>query len=169
MLNPSAPKRQMFKTPTESFAHRTLRRGACLVWTGAVKDTGYGAMWDGERVVRPHRWAYEAANGTIPAGVDIDHICGNRLCCEPAHLRLASRKQNMENLRHLRANNTSGVRGVSWTPRERKWRGRVKHHYREYSAGYYDTREEAEVATIALRLQLFTHSVEAPLEERSAA
>lgn len=135
MQEHSKPKRQMFKTPQESFNHRTRWLDGCLVWTGAVKDTGYGALWDGHRVVRPHRWAYEQANGPIPAGVDIDHSCGNRLCCNAAHLRVATRKQNMENLVHLNANNRSGARGVSLSTKTGKWRGRVKHHYREYSAG----------------------------------
>lgn len=150
--------RKAYATPEASFAARTERRGTCLIWTGAVRDSGYGAMWDGARVVRPHRWAYEREHGPIPAGVDIDHICGNRACCETTHLRVATRKQNMENLTTLYANNTSGVRGVSWDPRYHKWRVRVKHNYREVWGGYFDTIEAAEARAIAIRNGLFTHN-----------
>lgn len=152
-------KRIAYKTPTESFNARTVRQGECLIWTGAVKDTGYGAMWDGKRVIRPHRWIYEQANGPIPAGTDIDHICGNRVCCEVAHLRVTTRKQNMENLNHVNANSKTGIRGVHKNSRGGKpWRVRVKHNYVEYHGGSYDTLAEAESAAIALRNKLFTHN-----------
>lgn len=152
-------KRISYKTPQESFTARTVRQGPCLIWTGAVKDTGYGAMWDGQRVVRPHRWIYEQAHGPIPAGADIDHICGNRTCCEVSHLRVTTRKQNMENLTRANANSETGVRGVHRNTRSGKpWRVRVKHNYREYNGGYFDTIAEAEAAAIELRNRLFTHN-----------
>ncbi|MBF6671585.1 HNH endonuclease [Glutamicibacter sp. FBE19] len=148
-----------YKTPTESFNARTVRQGECLLWAGAVKETGYGAMWDGERVVRPHRWIYEQANGPIPEGADIDHVCGNRVCCEISHLRVTTRKQNMENLTHVNANSSTGVRGVHKNTKGGKpWRVRVKHNYVEYNGGYYDSLEEAETAAIELRNKLFTHN-----------
>lgn len=149
-------KRIAYKTPTESFEARTVRQGACLIWTGAVKDTGYGAMWDGQRVVRPHRWIYEQTHGPIPARMDVDHICGNRTCCEISHLRATSRKQNMENLTRVNANSTSGIRGVHKAGD--RWRVRVKHHYQEHYGGAFDTISEAEAAAIALRNKLFTHN-----------
>lgn len=150
--------RRMFKSPEESFAHRTIRQGECLVWTGAVKDNGYGAMWDGKGVIRPHRWAYEREHGPIPAGSDIDHVCGNRRCCELTHLRVTTRKQNMENLRGPNTGSRSGVRGVHWDPKSKNWRVRVKHNYREYRGGNYATVAEAEQAAIELRNKLFTHN-----------
>lgn len=158
MNDGTKPKRIVCKTPEESFAFRTERRGDCLIWTGAVKDTGYGAMWDGSRVVRPHRWAYEQHHGPIPAGTDIDHICGVRVCCEITHLRVATRKQNMENLRTLNSNNASGARGVSWDRTSKKWRVRVKHNYREVYGGLFDNVEDAQARAIELRDQLFTHN-----------
>lgn len=159
MQERTKPKRQMFKSPHESFAARTERRGSCLIWIGALRPNGYGVIWDGERVVRVHRWAYEQANGPISKGMDIDHSCGNRACAETTHLRPASRKQNMENLVHVNANSKTGVRGVHRNTRGGKpWRVRVKHNYREYVGGYFDTVEEAEVAAIELRNKLFTHN-----------
>lgn len=150
--------RRMCKTPMESFTTRTERRGDCLVWTGALRPNGYGVIWDGHRVARVHRWAYQQFVGPIPDGADIDHICGNRACCEPAHLRPTTRKQNMENLTVLYPVNTSGVRGVSWDGRYSKWRVRVKHNYVERWGGYFDTLAEAEAKAIELRNELFTHN-----------
>lgn len=152
-------KRIAYKTPQESFNARTVRQGECLVWAGAIRPNGYGVMWDGQRVVRVHRWAYEQANGPIPEGADIDHICGNRACAEASHLRVTSRKQNMENLTRPNRNSPAGVRGVHRnTSGGKPWRVRVKHNYREYNGGYYDTIAEAEAAAIELRNKLFTHN-----------
>lgn len=36
--------------------------------------------------VRAHRFAYELFVGPIPSGYDIDHVCRNRRCVNPAHL-----------------------------------------------------------------------------------
>lgn len=150
-------KRQMYKTPQASFAARTTRDdNGCLLWTGATRPNGYGVIWDGERVTRAHRWAWEQKHGPIPDGMDLDHICGNRACVDHTHLRPTTRKQNMENLRRANINSPSGVRGVH--PEGSRWRVRVKHHYREYYGGTFDTVAEAETAAIALRNSLFTHN-----------
>ena len=153
-----APIRSMTGSVEESFSARTEWQGDCLIWTGAVHDNGYGIIWDRKRVTRAHRWAYEREHGPIPDGKDIDHICGNRLCCNVKHLRVTSRKQNMENFTTLNTNNTSGARGVSRDKDGKRWRVRVKHNYREYRGGVYDTVEEANEAAIALRNKLFTHN-----------
>lgn len=152
------PIRAQTRTAEESFHVHTEWQGECLVWTGAIHENGYGIIWDRKRVVRAHRWAYEQGHGAIRNGKDIDHICGNRLCCNVKHLRVTSRKQNMENLTTLNVNNRSGVRGVGRTKDGKRWRVRVKHNYREYFGGEYDRLEDAESAAIALRNKLFTHN-----------
>ena len=150
--------RRAYPTPEAAFAARTRWDGSCLIWTGAIKDTGYGAMWDGKRVVRPHRWNWEREHGTIPPGTDLDHTCHNRACVNLDHLRPTSRKQNMENLAGPYRGSVSGVRGVSRCPRTGKWRVRVKHNYREYPGGLFVDLADAERAAIALRNRLFTHN-----------
>ena len=41
-----------------------------------------------------HRVAYEAANGPIPEGMTVDHICRVRRCINPDHLRLLTNVEN---------------------------------------------------------------------------
>ncbi|GAB3042143.1 hypothetical protein [Sediminivirga luteola] len=52
------------------------------------------------------------------------------------------------------------VRGADWSKKSNKWRARLKHNYREYVAGYFDTVAEPEQAIIDLRNKLFTHNDE---------
>lgn len=163
-----APIRKMSKTPEASFANHTEWQDDCLIWTGAVHDNGYGIIWTGKRLMRAHRWAYEQEHGPIERSTDVDHICGNRLCCNIDHLRVATRKQNMENYTVLSAKNKSGYRGVSRNKRDTGWRVRVKHNYREYFGGDFKDLEEANAAAIALRNKLFTHNDRDRIEEAPA-
>jgi hypothetical protein len=41
-----------------------------------------------------HRFAYEFVHGKIPAGLEIDHLCGNKLCVNPQHLELVTHQEN---------------------------------------------------------------------------
>lgn len=60
----------------------------CWEWTGSRTKAGYGKVsWKG-RLVYVHRLVYELLEGPIPEGLQIDHICRNRACANPDHLRL---------------------------------------------------------------------------------
>lgn len=72
----------------------------CWIWQGAPDSSGYARIAldrEGENVPRigVHRLAYELTSGEIPAGMDIDHQCNNTLCCNPKHLKVATRRENV--------------------------------------------------------------------------
>ena len=146
-------------TPAERFDQKTDKSGECWTWQGTVHpETGYGSFWDGARVVLAHRYAYALVHGAIPSGAQIDHKCHARSCVNPSHLRLASNKENCENLGGVRVDNRCGARGVGLNKRTGKYRARVTHEGREHYAGEFVTVEEAAAAAKALRLRLFTHN-----------
>jgi len=65
----------------------------CLVPTShKLNKDGYfrKQFWvNGKPVSRMyHRHKWEEANGTIPEGYEIDHMCKNRACCNIDHLQL---------------------------------------------------------------------------------
>jgi hypothetical protein len=64
----------------------TVDASGCWVWAGARNDNGYGRVKIQGRKQYAHRVAYVAANGPIPPGFQIDHLCRNRACINPAHL-----------------------------------------------------------------------------------
>lgn len=66
----------------------------CWVWLRG-KCQGYGYFWNGRSHVRAHRFAYEHCIGPIPAGRELDHVCRNRACVNPAHLEPVPGRENI--------------------------------------------------------------------------
>jgi hypothetical protein len=61
---------------------------SCWRWTAAVDADGYGSCrgLDG-KTVQVHRLVYTLLVGEISEGLDLDHACRTRRCCNPGHLR----------------------------------------------------------------------------------
>ena len=125
----------------------------CWEWTGYCERNGYGRY----HKYLVHRVAYELSTGESPGDLLVDHICRNRVCVNPAHLRLATAKQNAQN-QSLARNNTSGFTGVYFNKCSRKWRAHLFHNGRRINLGYFKTVEAAYEARIVKERELFTHS-----------
>jgi hypothetical protein len=67
---------------------------ACWPWVKSTASHGYGQTWDGTTVRLAHRVAYTLCLAPIPEGMTVDHVCRNKRCCNPEHLRLLSNADN---------------------------------------------------------------------------
>jgi hypothetical protein len=63
---------------------------ACWLWTGATADDDYGFYWN----CYAHRLAYTALHGTVPAELDLDHLCRTPSCIRPDHLEPVPSREN---------------------------------------------------------------------------
>src|SRR5215207_9829672 len=68
---------------------------ACWMWAGSRQSKGYGQVRREGRNLLAHRAAYEAVNGPIPEGLELDHLCRNRLCYRPTHLEAVTHQVNV--------------------------------------------------------------------------
>lgn len=80
----------------EKFVNRT---DTCWLWTGAKNPNGYGVFRVGRLQSGVHRWAWQWAHGAIPNGLEVHHTCHVRLCVNPTHLAIMTRRQNLQNRR----------------------------------------------------------------------
>jgi hypothetical protein len=67
----------------------------CWIWTGTISSQGYGQFERSGKRYRAHRAFYEEIKGSIPFGLEIDHLCRNRACVNPTHLEAVSRRTNI--------------------------------------------------------------------------
>lgn len=77
-----------------------------------------------------------------PAGMQVDHINGNKLDNRRENLRLASNAENCRAARERKVY-TNPYRGVSWKAANRKWQAAVCSDGKRKYLGLFDTPEEA--------------------------
>lgn len=82
----------------------------CHLWRGPTSGTGrggnYGRMSLNGQTVATHIVAYTHYYGYVPSKKQIDHLCNQRLCCNPAHLELVTHLTNQRRrVKRAKSNN----------------------------------------------------------------
>lgn len=121
-------------SPLERFWAKVDKTSGCWNWTGYVDKAGYGRFrFDGATRLS-HRVAYQLIIGQVPDGLQLDHLCRNRRCCNPTHLEPVTNHEN--SLRGERATKSHCVHGHEYTPentiREANGRRRCRTCYLDY-------------------------------------
>lgn len=86
----------------ERWAEQVEWTPTCWIWRGAKRQVRpniwYGNIGLGGSTGRglyAHRVAYELFHGPIPKGLEIDHVCRNKMCVNPDHLEAVTRSVNI--------------------------------------------------------------------------
>lgn len=84
------------------FFAKVRQSGECWEWTAALDQSGYGLFSDsalrkgpgGGHLIRSHIWSYQFFICDVPDGLQLDHLCRNRRCCNPWHLEPVTNRVN---------------------------------------------------------------------------
>lgn len=66
----------------------------CWTWQLATDHKGYGRLKRGGRMQFAHTYYWEQVHGPVPVGLELDHLCVNPPCCNPAHLEAVTPTEN---------------------------------------------------------------------------
>ena len=89
-----------------------------------------------------HRIIWLMQTAEDPMDLFIDHIDCNPYNNAFANLRLATPRQNQCNQK-IRSDNTSGLKGVSWSEERQKWQTGIYVNGKRIGLGRFKTKEEA--------------------------
>ena len=82
----------------ERFWPKVRKTDGCWEWLANRTKSGHGHIGTGganPKKVYAHRVAYELLIGPIPDGLELDHICRNPGCVNPAHLEAVTHRENV--------------------------------------------------------------------------
>lgn len=92
----------------------------CWPWLAGCSPKGYGQFMvrRGGRyqMFRAHRYALAASGAAVPAGAVVMHRCDNPPCCNPAHLKVGTSKDNNHDMlqkgraRHFKGSETKNAK-----------------------------------------------------------
>jgi hypothetical protein len=98
----------------DNLQHYAVEPSGCWRWIGSFWPNGYGKPSrpiHGTRLA--HRMMYSEHVGPIPDGMDLDHLCRNRWCCNPQHLEPVTRAVNLARGRAVRTTCRNGTHDIT--------------------------------------------------------
>ncbi len=78
----------------------------CWVWQRSLSTFGYGKLWEEGRLQPAHRVYYERKYGSVPQGLELDHLCtpfgGPKNCVNPDHVEPVTHTENIRRGRKIK-------------------------------------------------------------------
>ena len=114
---------------------------------GSIQSNGYCYISINSKLYRRSRLVFLYHHGYF-SEYNIDHK--NRIKDDDSieNLREITQQCNSRNTGNF-SNNTSGVKGVNWNNRDRKWHSQIGLNKKRYNLGYYDDFDDAVCARLA--------------------
>lgn len=118
------PSSRRVEDPLQHIKDRVhITDSGCWEWQRHRSQAGYGRVGLADfSTDYVHIIAYTLVVGPVPDGLELDHLCRNRACCNPDHLEPVTHRENVqrgtagEAARALSALQTHCVRGHEYTP-----------------------------------------------------
>jgi hypothetical protein len=120
---------------------------------GTVGEHGYVSVGIGKRqYYLAHRIIWKMMTGVDPLD-QVDHEDTDRSNNRWSNLRAAANGPNIQNSK-LRKDNTSGIKGVHWDMRHKKWRAVITANGKSTRLGRFPTIQEAASVIAQARLEM---------------
>lgn len=147
-LDPRLPERFWSKCIPEP-------NSGCWIWFAARCRHGYGRLKPiGDVTCLAHRLAFIASGSAVTDEQDLDHLCRNPSCVNPAHLEAVSHAENVRRGDHSQAQvrrrtQPTCIRGHAFDAKNTRIRANGRRACRECLRGlaqkYYAQRKAAHV------------------------
>jgi hypothetical protein len=77
---------------------KSLGGNGCWPWTASTVAQGYGRFRTPEKTLRAHRVALQLSGTFVGPADVVMHMCDNPRCCNPAHLRVGTHRENTDDM-----------------------------------------------------------------------
>jgi HNH endonuclease len=67
----------------------------CWICVAGKNAYGYGVMHANGRTIQAHILSWTLKYGPVPKGMELHHMCENKLCCNPKHLEPITRAAHL--------------------------------------------------------------------------
>lgn len=147
--------KELLKYNPETGEFTRLTRLSCKVCIGSIAGSlshGYVRIGIDKEVRFAHVWAFLYMTGKLPTG-EVDHIDGNPLNNSWNNLRIATRSENIQNLKKAKSNSKTGVLGV-FPHSKGRYCSQIRVKGTVISLGIFSSLEEAKSAYLSAKREL---------------
>ena len=88
--NRALSRRNVIRIAVSFWDRVEKQENGCWLWLN--RTTRRYGKFRGQPV---HRYAYELFKGSVPPGLELDHLCRNPYCVNPDHLEAVTHKENV--------------------------------------------------------------------------
>ena len=120
------------------------------------KTVGYRQINTGKKYVYEHRVIMLLVHGSLPKGIQVDHINHDRSDNRLENLRLVTHTENGRNAKKI-STNTTGVTGVTFCKLTGRYQAQMHMKGKCKYLGQYDTLEEAATARLEAEIKYGFH------------